>query len=140
VAIIVGLGLIGGCATPTAPSGTTAVAPTAPVPASRPIDITDQDNRGTVHLRTGQVIQFSLHSTYWSEPASVPTSVLAIDGAVSRVTGGRCPIGNGCGTVSARFRAVGAGVARLRAQRSTCGEAMLCAPDQRQFVVTVVVN
>lgn len=143
VLIVVGVGLISGCATttPTTTAGTTAVTTTtAPTVAPQPIGITDQDNGTTLHLRTGQDVQLSLHSTYWSDPVTAPTSVLVIEGRVSRVAGGRCPIGSGCGTVSARFRATSPGTARLRAQRTSCGEARGCTPSQGQFTVTIVVN
>jgi hypothetical protein len=139
--IFLGVALISGCAaTPTTTSTTPATATSTAVPASQPADITEQTNHGTVNLHTGQVVRLSLQSTYWSDPVSSLTSVVAADGRVSRVRSGRCPIGGGCGTVSVRFRAEGPGTARLQAHRSSCGEAMGCSPSQQEFTVTVVVS
>lgn len=128
VMILLGAGWAGGCATTT----------NAPMP--QPADITERANHGTQRLRIGQVVQLSLSGTYWSDPVSSMTNIVASDGPVSRVASGRCPIGGGCGTVSARFRATRAGTAQLRAQRSSCGEALACSPSQRQFTVTIVVS
>jgi type IV pilus biogenesis protein CpaD/CtpE len=139
--ILLGAGLVGGCATtPSTTTNATASATMTDAPMSQPVDITELANHGTVRLRIGQVVQLSLPSTYWSDPVSSMTNIVANDGPVSRVASGRCPIGGGCGTVSARFRAVSAGTAQLRAQRSSCGEALPCRPSQRQFTVTILAS
>lgn len=141
VMILLGAGLVGGCAsTPSTTTNTTASATNTGAPIPQPADITELANHGTVRLRIGQVVQLSLSSTYWSDPVSSMTDIVANDGPVSRVAGGRCPIGGGCGTVSARFRATHAGTVRLQAHRSSCGEVLNCSPSQRQFTVTIVVS
>jgi hypothetical protein len=141
VMILLGAGLVGGCATtPSTTTNASASATMTDAPMSQPAHITELANHGTVRLRIGQVVQLSLPSTYWSDPVSSMTNIVANDGPVSRVAGGRCPIGGGCGTVSAWFRATRAGTAQLRAQRSSCGEALACRPSQRQFTVTILVS
>lgn len=139
---IVGACSIAGCGS--APTDTPTHLPTAttsaPAPATQPTVIAEQANHTTLRLRTGQVIQLYLHSLYWSDPVSVPTGVLAQDGPVSRVPDHRCPMGGGCGTLTVRLHAAGPGTTQLQAHRSSCGEAMGCSVDQRDFMVTVVVS
>jgi hypothetical protein len=146
--IVLGTWLIAGCGTPppTEPGTTGTITTSAPTSATQseqpgqPGVITEHANHTTVRLRAGQVIQVSLQNLYWSDPASASTGVLALDGPVSRQPDRRCPVGSGCGTLTAHFRAVGPGTTQLEAHRSSCGEAMGCRPDQRDFTVTLVVT
>lgn len=139
---VVGACSIAGCGL--APTGTpapiTTATTSAPAPAAQPGVITEQANHTTLRLHTGQVIRLDLHSLYWSDPVSVPTGVLVQDGPVSRVPDRRCPMGVGCGTLTVRLHAAGSGTTQLQAHRSSCGEAMGCSVDQRDFTVTVVVS
>lgn len=140
--IVAGTGLIAGCAS--APTTTPAAPTTIPVsqttPAMQPVAIAEPANHTTVRVHAGQLVELSLKSLYWSDPASSSTGVLAADGAVDRTPDHRCPMGGGCGTLTARFRAANPGTAQVSAHRSSCGEAMGCATDQRDFTVTVVVT
>ncbi|HEY4459350.1 MAG TPA: hypothetical protein VGN81_33870 [Pseudonocardiaceae bacterium] len=127
----------GGCSATPAPGPAT----TPPTSISAPaIDIAEQANNSTLHLHPGQIVHIGLHNTYWSDPVSTAPAILSIEGTVTRTHEGGCPIGSGCGTVSARFVATKPGTARLEAHRSSCGEAMACSPSQRQFTVTVTIN
>jgi hypothetical protein len=52
---------------------------------------------------------------------------------------GTCVPGEGCGTVTETYRAIRDGSGAINAGRTTCGEALLCAPSQRTYTVRVVV-
>jgi hypothetical protein len=82
-----------------------------------------------------------LRSTYWRLNEAANPAVVAADGpptvAASRDA---CVPGAGCGTVTQSFVAVGTGQAELSADRTLCGEAMRCRPDQQHFAVSVVVR
>jgi hypothetical protein len=140
--IVVGTWLIAACAT--APASTPAAPPTLPAsdttPAPQPVAIAEPANHTTVQAHAGQLVQLNLKSLYWSDPVSSSSGVLAADGAVNRTPDRRCPMGGGCGTLTARFRAASPGTAQVTAHRSSCGEAMGCSTDQRDFTVTVVVT
>jgi hypothetical protein len=51
-----------------------------------------------------------------------------------------CVRGQGCGTVSVRYRAVAPGRAIVSAERTTCGEARLCLPAERTYQVTIEIT
>jgi hypothetical protein len=139
--VVAGVLSIAGCAS--APADTsahlaTATTTTAPAPAT--MLVAERANHTTVRLRTGQVVQVSLHSLYWSDPVSAPAGVLVQDGPVSRVPDHRCPMGGGCGTLTVRLHAAGPGTTQIGARRNSCGEAMGCTPEQSSFTVTVIVT
>ena len=118
-------------------SGSTAAAGSAGT-----VSLDEHANNTTVRVGVGATVRIALHSTYWSpvtssapelvEPVGTPT-------AMATATSPACRPGSGCGTVTTTFLTRGAGSARLTATRTTCGEALLCAPDQRTFTVTVQV-
>lgn len=100
----------------------------------------DADNGRTITLHRGDRLTVTLHSTYWSIRGSSAPAVLHEKGApASHPTPARCVPGQGCGTVTATFDAVRRGTADVTAARTTCGEAMQCAPAQRDYVLHVVV-
>lgn len=99
--------------------------------------------RSTVTVARGSRLQVVLHSTYWSVPAGSPAGVLrqlGLPQAAAGPAGPSCHPGSGCGTVRTEFLALTAGTTTLTATRHSCGEAMACAPAQREFRVTVVVT
>ena len=51
-----------------------------------------------------------------------------------------CVPGGGCGTVTATYGAVHAGRVTVTANRTSCGEALRCSPEQGSFTVAVVVS
>lgn len=142
--IVIGVGLMAACGTAPAvtPAQPATTIPTSQstTPATAPVALADAANHTTVRVHAGQLVQLSLKSLYWSDPVSSSTGVLASDGAVTRAPDHRCPMGGGCGTLTARFRAAGPGTAQLTAHRSSCGEAMGCSVEQRDFTVTVIVS
>jgi hypothetical protein len=132
-----------------------ALAATAPVVASAsavgrgtahaaPSQVASEASNGTtITMRRGGSLTLTLHSTYWSIAGSSNPSVLRERGTpvtTPAPPSAHCVPGQGCGTVSATFVAVAAGRADVTASRTTCGEALMCAPDQRTFVLHVVVT
>lgn len=96
-------------------------------------------NGGTVHLRQGDRLEVTLHSTYWMFNGSSNTSVVVAEGpAVISPASSQCVPGGGCGTVEMTFDVVGAGVADVTASRTSCGEALLCTGSQGSYKLTVV--
>lgn len=99
-------------------------------------------NGRTVSLAPGDHLEVVLHSTYWAFDDPSDPAVISADGDPVVAGGGtKCgPPGSGCGTVTARFTAQQAGQAVVSAQRTTCGEAMRCSPEQSRWGVTVKVT
>jgi hypothetical protein len=107
------------------------------------ITLDEKDNGHRVAVAPGHTVTVVLHSTYWTFAPLAGTGVLRQNGTPSVAAsppGHGCVPGGGCGTVTAAFTAVGAGVVDIQASRTSCGEAMRCAPDQASFTVTVVVG
>jgi hypothetical protein len=111
---------------------------TKPKPTVR---IGERQNRGTVTLRRGQQLQVVLHSTYWRFEKTPKPSVLRSERAPkARPILSGCVPGEGCGTVTASYLAVGRGSSTVTAMRSSCGEAMGCTGSSGRFAVRVVVR
>jgi hypothetical protein len=103
--------------------------------------VTDHANGQTIDLRQGQVLQVVLSSTYWQIHGSSNSAVLSLlSGPSTQPQPSGCVPGQGCGTVTAVYRAVAAGRAQVSASRSVCGEALGCTGANSQFVVHVVVS
>jgi len=134
---------LAGCAS------TQAQTPQPPASASpsstgpRQVTLDEHASGSTVTLPVGSTLQITLHSTYWKPPTSSAVAVLRPVGpAVPKVTptASGCHPGSGCGTLSAGFTALHSGTVTVTASRTSCGEAMACAPAQRTFTVTVQVT
>jgi hypothetical protein len=113
--------------------------PPEPSPAPT-IHVGDGDNGRHLMVDVGTHIVVALDSTYWSFRPSSNPAVLAPDGSASASPSPGCIPGAGCGTVTQAFVVTEAGTAMLSAKRTTCGEALLCQPNQRLFKVTVTAN
>lgn len=109
-------------------------------PAVRSITVKDADNGRTVTIAKGGRITVVLESLYWNFDGSSNPNVLRAAGQPVKAAVGGCPPGVGCGSVTLSLDALSAGRADVTASRTSCGEAMLCAPDQRAFRITVVVT
>jgi hypothetical protein len=105
------------------------------------VTVSETENGRTITVRSGSRVTLTLHSTYWSIGGSSHPNVLHQVGGTSTrpAKPGTCVPGQGCGTVSATFVALSRGTADLTASRTTCGEALRCAPGQGDYVVHVVV-
>lgn len=105
------------------------------------VTVTFGDKGSTVYLHTGETLRVVLDSTYWSMHPSSNADVLPARGAVTVVPRLRgCVPGQGCGTVTATFRASAPGSATLSASRVSCGEALRCTMGNGSFYVTVRVR
>lgn len=107
------------------------------------IVVRDGANGKAVSARAGDRIELILSSSYWHVTGSSAPSVLRQDGPsllLSRPNS--CPDipGLGCIPVRADFTALTDGKAVIMAERSACGEALRCKPDQARFTVIVEVR
>lgn len=118
-----------------------------PSSAATNLVVNQNSNHRTIILKRGTSLTLSLNSTYWTirtsySPAVVTavgkTTVKPIFPGPTAPSGCKVP-GMGCGTVMQRFKATRVGTTSITASRTTCGEAMLCAPDKRNFAIKVVV-
>jgi len=105
------------------------------------LTLTERDNAHSFTVRPDATIIIVLHSTYWSIRSPSNPAVLEPQGlSVVVPQFGGCVPGQGCGTITTHYRARQHGRTQLTAQRQTCGEAMLCAPNQRTWHVTLTIN
>ncbi|MEV4561338.1 hypothetical protein AB0K51_30735 [Kitasatospora sp. NPDC049285] len=129
-----------GCgSTATSAPGTSAAGSTAAT-AGRTVALDESADRTRITVGPGTTVRVDLHSTYWSAVTSSAPDRLAPAGAPATSASPSCRPGAGCGTVTTAFTALAAGSARLTAQRTSCGEAKPCPPDQQTFTVDVEVT
>jgi hypothetical protein len=103
--------------------------------------ITDADNGKTVTVAAASRVSVQLASTYWTfDPVSNPAVLAAQGPQQTSPCAAKTFPGSGCGIATVTYAAAASGTAVVTAHRSTCGEAMLCTPDQSGFRVTVVVG
>jgi hypothetical protein len=121
------------------PSATPRPTPT-PRPGGTSVTVSDADAGSTVELRPGDTLIVVLESTYWSPAEAPDPAVLVRVGDPAASPSGDCVPGGGCGTITARFRAVAAGQTDVVFARTVCGEALACPPDKREFRVAIVVG
>lgn len=128
-----------------------AVAPTLAVSMSSAgassattVTIGESSNGHVVTVAKGQHLVVALHSTYWTITPLSRRTILAQLGTQKMIaplpSPTHCVPGQGCGSVTMHYAATGAGVVRLSAQRTTCGEAMRCTGTQGSWSVTVRVH
>jgi hypothetical protein len=105
------------------------------------VTLSEADNGRTAAVGRGAEVTVVLHSTYWSlSPLSSGGAVEMLGLLVVAPQAQGCVPGQGCGTVTGHYRALSSGRSRLAAHRIICGEARACAPDQRDWQVTVTVS
>ena len=103
-------------------------------------------NKGhVVTIAKGTHLVVTLHNTYWTIAPLSSRTVLGQVGAQStkgQLSGAThaCVPGQGCGTVTMNYVANSAGLVRLTAHRTTCGEAMRCTGSQGSWSVSVRVR
>lgn len=116
--------------------------------AATPITLSEANNHRVVTVKVNSQIFLILHSKYWMVATPNPNGALQLqDTSVAPLgtpdpsprTPGCRVIGAGCGTQKWVFVATRIGVAVLRANRTTCGEAMRCTELNSQFKLTVKV-
>jgi hypothetical protein len=122
-------------------SGTPGGSTGGSTPAANPVTLTDADNGRTVTVGPGGRVDIVLASTYWTIAPLADGTVLRTDRPPTTTPRpGQCVPGEGCGTVTADYRAVSSGTVTLTASRVACGEALACPPSQRTFRVVVTVR
>lgn len=106
--------------------------------------ISESNNAKVVTMAKGSFFTVTLHSTYWSLKSVAGASITQVGKTVVKgslmYANHACVPGQGCGTVTAHYRADAAGLARLTATRTSCGEAMLCSKSQGHWTVVVRVR
>jgi hypothetical protein len=130
-------------ATALAPATPTATAvPGSPSAAPATVIATEADNGRTATLKVGDQLVVRLASTYWQLATLSTDTVLSSLGPPSVTAtppGGGCVPGAGCGTVTARFAAVGTGRVTVAADRTSCGEARMCTGTEGAYRLSVYV-
>jgi len=128
--------LIAGC-------GSAASSSPGPRPPATVTITRDNANGKTVRLDVGDRLKLILSSSYWNLHRNPAPAVLRQDGPARLLPRpGTCPgiPGLGCTPVQTLFTALAPGTAVITATRTTCGEALRCAPGQRRFTITVVIR
>jgi hypothetical protein len=104
------------------------------------LSLDEKDNGQTIQVGFPEIVDVTLHSTYWQfDPPAGDGPVSAFPTARPAVA----PIpgaGTGVAIDGLEIESTDRGTVVIRAHRTTCGEALLCGPDQREFAVTLVVN
>ena len=132
-----------GCGSAMPSAGSPATQPGSTAPPSAVTVSSDHANGRTLHVKVGQRLDLILSSTYWQLRGSSAPAVLRQEGSATPLPRpSTCPKipGLGCIPVRTSFLAVAPGTAVITASRTTCGEALHCAADQRHFRVTIVVR
>jgi len=124
---------------------TAALASGANAAGASKVTIGESSNGHVVTIARGTHLVVTLHNTYWTIAPLTGRTVLAQVG--SQQTRGQlsgathaCVPGQGCGTVTMNYVANAAGLVRLSAHRTTCGEAMRCTGSQGSWSVSVRVR
>lgn len=117
-------------------SGTTGAKPKS----SGVVTITFRDKGSTLSVHPGERLRVVLDNTYWSIKGSSNTAAVELIGSVHVSPRRGCVAGEGCGTVSAPFRAIARGAAVITASRVSCGEALRCTNGNGYFDVTLRVS
>lgn len=104
------------------------------------VQVGDKRDGGTVALHVGQKLRVVLHSTYWEFKRVNAPGVLHLVATPVVAPKAGCVPGQGCGTVTALYVARTPGSASVRAERTSCGEAMGCSADAGTWLLTVVVR
>ena len=126
---------------PSASTSTPDLTPTGTVPSvAGQVGLTETDEGHTVGAHPGDVIVATLHNTYWRFAPPGPGLTQIGQETITPAPRGTCLPGVGCGTVIARYRATASGASDVRASRTSCGEALACAPGQGEWTVRVLVS
>lgn len=111
----------------------------AAAPGPTRVLVGQTDNGRKITVRNHSTVVVRLASTYWRFGRTDAGNALRQVRVDTHARGGGVP-GAGRGTVVAVYRAVSAGMAVVAAERTSCGEALRCAPAQSRFRVTVLVR
>jgi hypothetical protein len=114
----------------------------SPETAAQHVTLGWHDKGRSLSIARGSIVVLKLDSVYWRVQGSSDRDVVSPTGQIEQkpAPSGTCVAGGGCGTTTARFRAVGAGTAHLRAARSSCGEVLRCTGGRGRYDVTIRVS
>ena len=106
-----------------------------------PMTKIDESSIGKViTVKSGQVIQIKLNSTFWTEKKSSNLIKLQAPIISAVMPGPSAPKGctlpgMGCGTITWTYKAPKSGTATFLATRTSCGEALRCTASNSNFLV-----
>ena len=102
-------------------------------------NVDENSNGKTVTMSVGDTIMLTLHSSYWN--LQTPSSVLTLLTHSSNPDfPGKGVAGTGTGIFTWSYTAAKTGTTKLSASRTTCGEALQCTPDQKNYSITIIVK
>jgi hypothetical protein len=110
---------------------------------SHVIVVRDNSNGKTMRVSVGDRLEVILASNYWNMDPSSSPAVLRRDGETTYLTppsGCQPTSGLGCVPEQTSFTALAAGTVVITANRTSCGEALACRPNQSHFRLTVIVS
>ncbi|MCU1595010.1 MAG: hypothetical protein JWO12_2402 [Frankiales bacterium] len=108
----------------------------APVSAASTVTANESNNAKSLTVHVGDTVVVRLKSAAWTIN-DADGKVLVAAGQQQDSPGRPGP--GCCGTASRSFTAKAAGTAALTADRTSCGEALKCSPEQSRYSVRVVV-
>lgn len=118
-----------------------ALALSSPNSNASPATKIDESSIGkVVTVKSGQVIQIKLNSTFWIEKTATNLIELKAPIVAAVMPGPSAPRGctlpgMGCGTITWTYKASKSGTATFLATRSSCGEALRCTAANSNFLV-----
>ena len=113
---------------------------------SKNVNLTIASNQKTFQLHVGDTLNLKLDSTYWTlDPINGNKIQQLTDPVITPIMPGPsapagCQLpGSGCGTITWKVKATKKGSAQIRATRTSCGEALKCAPQDAIYMVKIKV-
>ena len=101
-------------------------------------------NQKTIKVHVGDFLNLKLESTYWNiEPLTSQKISQLSDPVITPIMPGPsapagCQLpGSGCGTIIWKLKALKKGSAQIKANRTSCGEALKCSPEDAIYIVQV---
>ena len=113
--------------------------------AAKTLTFSESSNGHKVQVKSGSVLKITLNSTYWSADRVSNLTKIGDPVMTPIMPGPNAPAncqhpGTGCGTVVWSFKASKKGAASFSASRTSCGEALKCAPDQMLYKLNFLVK
>lgn len=105
-----------------------------PSNAATAVTANESNNAKSLTVHVGDTIRVALKSAAWTINDADGTVLVAL--GAEQYSPGR-PGPGCCGSASRSFTAKAAGTAALTADRTTCGEALKCSPEQSRYSVRV---
>jgi len=120
-------------------------APMSAAQAATKLAVSDTENHRVISIKANTQITITLDSTFWMDATT--TNLKMVKNKVQRVIpfGPTAPVGcqhpgTGCGTSIWVFKAATKGKASFTVSRDSCGEALQCAPNKKNYLVRFLVK